>query len=267
MRVLPINSETTMFTTVVPVPMLGALPVNAYLILGDQPTLIDTGMTPEHEDFLVALKKLIDPQDLQWIVITHGDRDHTGALDQLLAEAPNARVVTSFITVGMMSIGPGPIPPERAFLVRDGSIVDIGDRTLSATRPPLFDNPGTLAFFDPKQSILFSSDCFGAPFASADDALAEDVGTISEDELTRAQVLWGNVDSPWTHEVEETKLAGNLARFVEQHPSTVLSSHLPPIHENLDRHVKTLATLPSSTPFAAPDQAALEAFMAQMAPQ
>lgn len=267
MRVLPINSETTMFTTVVPIPMLGVLPVNAFLILGDQPTLIDTGMTPEQEDFTAELKKLIDPQDLQWIVITHADRDHTAALPQLLTEAPNARVVTSFLTVGMMSIGPAPIPPERAFLVRDGSTLDIGDRTLSVMRPPLFDNPGTLAFFDPKQSILFSSDCFGAPFASAEHALAEDVGTISEDELTRAQVLWGNVDSPWTHEIEETKLAGNLARFVQQRPGTVLSAHLPPIHENLDRHVQTLSTLPSSTPFASPDQAALEAFMAQMAPQ
>jgi len=252
-----------MLTSVVPIPMLGALAVNSFLILGDQPTLVDAGMTPEHEDFVAALKKLVDPKDLRWIVITHADRDHTGALAQLLTEAPDARVVTSFITVGMMSIGPGPIPPERAFLVCDGSTLDIGDRTLSAMRPPLFDNPGTLAFFDPRQSILFSSDCFGAPFASAEDALAEDVSSVAEDELTRAQVLWGNVDSPWTHEIDHRKLADSLERFVQQRPTTVLSSHLPPIHENLDRHLETLATLPSSAPFAAPDQAALEAFMAQ----
>ncbi len=266
MRVRPINSETTMLTSVVPIPMLGALPVSAYLILGDQPTLIDTGMTPEEDDFVAELKKLIDLRALQWIVITHADRDHTAALDRLLAEAPKARVVTSFITVGMMSIGPAPIPPERAFLVCDGSTVDIGDRMLTAMRPPLFDNPGTLAFFDPKQSILFSSDCFGAPFTRPEDALADDVGSISEDELARAQVLWGNVDSPWTHDVEQARLAESLARFVEQRPATVLSSHLPPIRENLDRHVQRLATLPSSKPFAAPDQAALEAFMAAQQP-
>jgi flavorubredoxin len=255
-----------MLTTVVPIPMLGALPVNAYLILGEQPTLIDTGMTPEEDDFVAALKKLMDLRELQWIVITHADRDHTAALGRLLAEAPNARVVTTFITVGMMSIGPAPIPPERAFLVCDGSTVDLGDRMLSAARPPLFDNPGTLAFFDPKQSILFSSDCFGAPFTKPEDALADDVSSISEDELARAQVLWGNVDSPWTHEVEPARFAGTLARFVEQRPATVLSSHLPPIRENLDRHVERLATLPSSQPFDAPDQAALETFMAAQQP-
>lgn len=265
MRVLPINAETTMLTTVVPIPMLGALAVNAFLILGSQPTLIDTGMTPEDDDFVAELQNLVDLQDLRWIVVTHADRDHTGALVRLLDEAPNARVVTSFITLGMMSIGPSPIPAERAFLVRDGSTLDIGDRTLTASRPPLFDNPGTLAFFDPKQRILFSSDCFGAPFADPDDALVEDVATISADELRRAQVLWGNVDSPWTHEMDQLRLADNLARFVHQGPEKVLSGHLPPIHDNLHRHLETLATLPTSSPFAAPDQAALEAFMAQNA--
>ena len=74
--------------------------------------------------------------------------------------------MTSFLTFGVLSVGSEPIPPERAFLVHDGSTLDIGDRTLRAVRPPMFDNPGTLAFFDPKQNILFSSDCFGAPFTT-----------------------------------------------------------------------------------------------------
>ena len=254
-----------MFTSAVPIPIIGVLPVNAYLIRGEQPTLIDAGITPEQGEFMAALKELIDPRDLQWIVITHADRDHTGSLMQLLADAPNARVVTSFITVGIMSVGNEPIPPERAFLVRDGSTVDIGDRTLTATRPPLFDNPGTLAFFDPKQSILFSADCFGAPFATPEAALAEDVAEISDDELTPAHLLWGSVDSPWSHFVEEARFADNLAKFVKSDPQTVLSTHLPPIRGDLDRHLKTLMTLPSSAPYVTPDQAALEAFMAEMA--
>ena len=38
-------------------------------------------------------------------------------------------------------------------------------------------------------------------------------------------------------------------------------------HGDLDRHVKTLTRLPSSTPYVTADQAALDAFMAAMAPQ
>ena len=93
----------------------------------------------------------------------------------------------------------------------------------------------------------------------------EDVAEISDDELTPAQLLWGSVDSPWSHYVEDAKFAANLDRFVASRPETVLSTHLPPIRGDLDRHVKTLKTLPSSAPYLIPDQAALEAFMAEMA--
>jgi flavorubredoxin len=264
MHVVQVSPETTMFSSAVPIPMIGVLAVNAYLIRGEQPTLVDTGTSPEEAEFGAALRDAIDPSDLRWIVITHSDNDHTGHLARLLADAPDARIVTSFITVGITSVGPSPIPPERALLVRDGSTVDIGDRTLTAKRPPLFDNPGTLAFFDPKQSVLFSSDCFGAALQSEEAALADDVAAVPDDELRGGQTLWGSVDSPWVHLVAPTTHAQNLARFVDDRPDHVLSSHLPPIHGNLEAHVETLAALPSSPPYVAPDQAALEAFMAQM---
>jgi hypothetical protein len=241
--------------------------VNSYLIRGEEPAVIDTGITPEVPEFDVALRDLIAPKDIRWIFVTHADRDHVGALAQLLAEAPNATVVTSLLTFGLMSVGSEPIPHERAFLVHDGSTHDIGDRTMRAVRPPTFDNPGTLAFFDPKQNMLFSADCFGAPLTTAEAALVEDVDAIPDEELTPAQLLWGSVDSPWAHLVEEAPLADNLNRFLRDKPDTGLSTHLPPIHGDLDRHVKTLAKLPSSTPHVTADQAALEAFMATMAPQ
>src|SRR5215207_7101250 len=110
MRALPINAETTMFTSVVPIPTVGNLAVNSYLIRGEQPTVIDTGITPEVPEFDVALRDLIDPTEIRWIVVTHADRDHVGALGRLRTEAPNATVVTSLVTFGLMSVGSEPRP-------------------------------------------------------------------------------------------------------------------------------------------------------------
>jgi hypothetical protein len=265
MRALQINAETWMLSSAVPIPTIGVLPVNGYVVLGEQPMLIDTGISPERDEYVSAVQEIVSPSDLRWIVITHSDRDHTGALQQLLALAPDARVLTGFVTVGTMSVGAEPIPPERALVVRDGSTVDIGDRTLTASRPPLFDNPGTLAFHDSKQGILFAADCFGAVFGTPDGALAEDVASTPADELAAAQVLWGSFDSPWAHFVDDASFVERLQRFVEPRPATVLSAHLPPIRGDLDRHLVTLAKVPSSTPQVLPDQAALEAFMAEMA--
>ena len=80
MRALPINAETTMFTSVVPIPTVGNLPVNSYLIRGEEPTVIDAGITPEVPDWEMALRELIDPIEIRWIVVTHADRDHVGTL-------------------------------------------------------------------------------------------------------------------------------------------------------------------------------------------
>ena len=46
MRTLDINDETTMFSSAVPIPTIGVLPVNAYLINGAEPTLSTPGSRP-----------------------------------------------------------------------------------------------------------------------------------------------------------------------------------------------------------------------------
>ncbi|HEY7107747.1 MAG TPA: MBL fold metallo-hydrolase [Acidimicrobiia bacterium] len=262
MRALQVNDDTTMFSSAVPIPMVGVLPVNAFLVKGEQPMLIDTGITPARDAFLTVLREHVDLADLRWLVLTHSDHDHVGAVSQLLAEAPHARVVATFATVGIMSVGADPIPPERALVVRDGSTVDVGDRTLSVHRPPLFDNPGTVAVFDPRQGVLFSADAFGGPLPTEEHALAEDVGSLDTDEVRAAQLLWGSFDSPWVHEVEPARFGASVARFVESKPDTVLSTHLPPIRGGLDRYVETLTMIPASAPTPLPDQEALEEFMA-----
>jgi glyoxylase-like metal-dependent hydrolase (beta-lactamase superfamily II) len=267
MRVLPINDETTSFTSILPIPGLGVLPINAFVIKGSEPVLVDTGIFPEHDDFISAVESVIDPADLRWIWLTHADRDHTGALMTLLRLAPNARVVASFITVGIMSTGSEPIPPERAYLVRSGSEFDAGDRTLVALRPPTFDSPATLGLWDSKQRLLFTSDCLGGLLPTPEDALAEDVAQITEGDLTAGQMLWGSADSPWIHNVDEKRFGETLSEFASHDADTVLSTHLPPIHGNLDRHLKMLAMLPSAAPFVSPDQAELEALLATMAPE
>jgi len=148
-----ITSKITALTSVVDIPMIGVLPINSFLVTGDEPMLVDTGITPERSEFIAALGELLDPADLRWIWLTHADRDHTGAISELLELAPNARIVTTHITLGLMGAGDQPIPPSRAFLVRDGSAVPMTSGSLVAMRPPLFDNPGTAGFFDPASRV------------------------------------------------------------------------------------------------------------------
>src|SRR6476661_8552485 len=90
--------DTYALATASPGPSGLLLPVNAYCVRGVEPTLVDTGLSPQTEEFRSALWSLVDPADLRWIVVTHDDRDHTGSLRAILDEAPQARVVTNFVS-------------------------------------------------------------------------------------------------------------------------------------------------------------------------
>ena len=266
METVQIAPKITALVTPMPVPGVGFLPVNAFVIATGSPILVDTCATVEPGEFVKAVSSVIDPADIKTIWLTHADRDHTGALLEMMEAAPNARVVTNFISVGHLMAGAVMLPPDRVHVVNSGQKVDVGDRELVALRPPLYDNPGTLGFFDPLGRVLVSSDFLGGPMPTLEEALVPDVAAISDDQLTASQFLWGSADSPWVHSVDETKFGRSLDSVRTLDPELVLPTHLPAIHGGLERHFDNMRRLPGSTPFVTPDQETLMALLAEMEP-
>ena len=130
-----------------PIPGAGFLPVNAFLIKAEEPVLVDTGMGMERQEFMKALKSIIDPRDLKWVWLTHDDADHTGSLREVLEAAPNARLAVFSLAALRMSSA-WPLPMDRVYWLNPGDGVHVGDRKLTAVRPPLFDNPTTIGIHD-----------------------------------------------------------------------------------------------------------------------
>ena len=88
--------DTVVLSTFHPVPGIGLLPVNVFLIKSKEPVLMDTGLGEDRGEFMKALESVIDPKDLRWIWLSHDDSDHTGSLRDILDAAPDARLVVNF---------------------------------------------------------------------------------------------------------------------------------------------------------------------------
>lgn len=241
----------------VPIPGLGLLPVNAYVLKSAAPVLIDTGLHADREEFLEALGAVIDPRDLRWIWLTHVDQDHVGNLRRLLDEAPRAKVATNFLGVGKLGLTAA-IPAERLYLLNPGQSIDAGDRRLTAVTPPVYDAPETMGLYDEKTGMFFSSDCFGAVL----EAQADDAGAIAAEALREGQTLWTTIDAPWLKDTSESWLAGAVNELRRMAPKAILSSHLPPAFGMEERFLEALAAARSAPPFAGPDQAAFQAMLA-----
>jgi len=68
---------------------------NAYLIIGEKPTLIDTVKHYGFEEMTSRIKEVIDPAKIQYIISNHTEMDHSGCIDKMLQLCPNAEVVCS----------------------------------------------------------------------------------------------------------------------------------------------------------------------------
>lgn len=154
-----------------------------------------------------------------------------------------------------------PLPLDRVHLLNPGQHIAIGDRTLTAVKPPAFDNPVTTGFYDSETGGFFSCDCFGALLESVPPSATE----LSDDQLRQGQIFWATVNSPWLHRTDCALFAEQLDFIREMEPRLVLSCHLPAAPgAMLEQLLRSLEAVPAATPFTGPDQAALEQLLAQM---
>lgn len=243
-----------------PIPGAGVLPINAFVLRAEEPVLIDTGLGMDGEQFLDAVSSIVALEDLRWIWLTHDDADHTGSIQRVMEAAPNARLVTqAFAALRMASWWP--VPFDRVHAIRVGDRLPVGDRTLRAIAPPLFDNPLSIGVLDEATGSLFSVDSFGALLPEP----TEDAAEVPHDALAAGMRAWACSDSPWAHLVERSAFNEVLGRVRQLRPTRIFSSHLPAASgTSLERFLSVIETVPDAEPFVPPNQEQFAEMLAAM---
>ncbi len=169
---------------------------NAYLIVDEKPTLIDTVKYYGVDEMLAHIRDVIDPAKIEYIISNHTEMDHSGSIDKLLAICPKAQVVCS---------PKGAEGLKRHFkkdwnfkVVQTGDELNIGKRTLKFLLMPMVHWPDSMATYSPQDNILFSNDAFGQHRASVEryaDELGMDI--VFED----AAKYYANIVMPYGAQV------------------------------------------------------------------
>lgn len=251
-HVLPVN---------MPIPGAGVLPINAYVLLAEEPVLVDTGVGIAGESFMDALSSIIDPRDLRWIWVTHDDADHIGNIQRVMEAAPDARLAThAFSAMRMASWWP--VPLDRVQAIRVGDRIPVGDRTLRAVAPPLFDNPMSIGLLDEATGNLFSVDSFGALLPQP----TQDVTEVPHEALAGGMRAWATADSPWAHIVDRPQFSRVLDGVRELEPARIFSSHLPAASgTSLETFLDVLESVPDAEPAHAPSHEEFSWMLEQLA--
>ena len=246
--------------TNLPLPGVGVLPINAYVLHAEEPVLIDGGQAVDADQFVEALTSVVDLRSLRWIWLTHDDADHTGSIQRVMEAAPNARLVTHAFSALRMSSW-WPVPFERVHAIRVGDRLPVGDRTLRAVAPPLYDNPLSIGLLDEATGSLFTVDSFGALLPEP----TEDAAEVPHEALAGGMVAWATSDSPWAHLLDRQKFDVVLDGVRRLQPTRILSSHLPAARgTSLERFLEVLASVPDAQPMVAPSQQEFAQMLAAM---
>jgi flavorubredoxin len=232
--------------------------MNSMVIRGAEPVLVDTGAPAVRSQWLEAAWSVVDPVDVRWIFLTHDDRDHAGNLLAALAQCPNATLLTTWFSIGRMA-EEWETPINRCRFMTDGDTVDVGDRTLVAKRPPLYDNPTTRALFDTKTSVLWSVDTFATNVPTP----LPEAADLSADEFRDGQFFGGRLVSPWVALLDDQKFRSVVDDFQRLDATVVAGCHAPVLRQPLIAEafdlLRQLPGIPAWTEFT---QADLDQWMA-----
>ncbi|MDD3171231.1 MAG: MBL fold metallo-hydrolase [Bacilli bacterium] len=166
---------------------------NSYLIKGEKTVLIDTVWLPYAKEFVENLKSEIDLNSIDYIIVNHGEVDHSGSLVELMKYIPNTPI---YCTANAVKSLKGQYHQDWNFhIVKTGDKLDIGNgRELMFIEMAMLHWPDSMATYLTKDNILFSNDTFGQHLAS--DRLFNDL-VDKCDLMSEAMKYYANIINPY----------------------------------------------------------------------
>lgn len=138
---------------------------NAYLVLGDKPTLIDTVKKEFYGEMMARIESVIDPKKIQIIISNHSEMDHSGALPQTVAAVEPEEVYVS--EMGMKDITAHFHKDLKLKTVKTGDRIDVGGDTISFVEARMLHWPDSMFSYLEKENVLFTNDVFGMHYATS----------------------------------------------------------------------------------------------------
>jgi len=167
---------------------------NAYLILDEKITLIDTVKKELVPEMLARVAEIVDPEKIDYIVSNHVEMDHSGGLPETVARVKPEKVFCS--PQGKAGLSRHYKRDWPFVEVKIGDELSLGRRTLAFLETPMLHWPDSMMTYLKEEELLFSSDAFGAHLASSerfDDQLPEH----PEDYAHQLKKYYANILMPY----------------------------------------------------------------------
>jgi flavorubredoxin len=137
---------------------------NSFLVKEEKVALIDTVWRPFSKEFVENLAREIDLNKINFVIASHAEGDHSGALPELMRRIPETPI---YCTRNCVKSLKGHYHQDWNFeVVKTGDRLSLGDKELIFVEAPMLHWPDSMFCYLTEDNILFSTDAFGQHYAS-----------------------------------------------------------------------------------------------------
>ncbi len=170
---------------------------NAYVIKDEKNVLFDTVKKPFAETMLNHLTRIVDPCDIDYIVINHAELDHSGALPDLVAACRPEKIFCSPMGAkaleGHFNTKDWPI-----HVVKTGDVVNIGKRNIHFIETRMLHWPDSMISYVAEDKLAICNDAFGQNLATTERFIDEVPRSVVEHAM---QEYYHNIVLPFSPQV------------------------------------------------------------------
>ena len=166
---------------------------NAYLVLDEKITLIDTVKKEFADELIHNISRIIDPKKIAYLISNHTEMDHSGGLPRIMHKVGEDKPLFCS-KVGHKNLSMH-FPQKWNYRpVENGGQLSLGQRTLTFMETRMLHWPDSMFTYAVEDNILFSSDAFGQHYAGMemfDDRIGEAI-------MPHARKYFANILLPYS---------------------------------------------------------------------
>jgi flavorubredoxin len=138
---------------------------NAFLVMADKITLIDTVKPPFLPELLARIGSVLDPKEISYIVSNHAEMDHSGSLLEVIDAVKPEKVFAS--SMGRNTLQEHFHLDHDIVAVKDGENLSLGNLSLTFLETRMLHWPDNMFSYLAEERLLFSQDAFGMHLATS----------------------------------------------------------------------------------------------------
>jgi len=207
---------------------------NSYIVKGTEKTvLFETVKEKFFDEFLERLSGVSTVSEIDYVVISHTEPDHTGSLSKLLELNPDITVVGSASAIKFLKEILN--KDFNALAVKDGCPIDIGGKTLEFFSVPNLHWPDSIYTYIKESKALFTCDSFGCHFS--DERIFNDLIGFDEDFIKAYKYYFDCIFGPYKAFVLQA-----LEKIKDLEIETICNGHGPVIRDNPAKYIEMYKT-------------------------